>query len=65
MWSYNYDEGVDETVIYYDDEKVGSYDGDVGRVVDGIPIKSKDIIRDFVDCNATFDLLFGFHKREK
>ena len=62
-WTYQYDEYADETEIYYDDDIVGTIDGEItswsGRLPTG---DSKEIVLDAVENPMTASLLYGFEE---
>ena len=60
-WTYQYDDEIDVTTIYYKDDKIGDVDGEITSWRAGMPLgEAKQIIKNAVDDPVIVDLLYGF-----
>ena len=65
-WTYQYDDESDETTIYHNDEKIGTFDGRITSWMSGLPMgDAKEIIKQAVDDPMIVDLLYGFSERDE
>jgi len=64
-WEYEYNDNDDNTVLYYKGEKIGTVDGEIGSLKNGLPTgEAKEVIEKAVDDPMAFDLMYGFSKAD-
>jgi len=63
MWKYRYLNEKDVTEIYWQDEKVGSFEGQITEWIGMLPgADAKDVILNAVENPMTASLLYGFEE---
>ena len=73
MWEYYYDEDEDETLIYWDDEIVGTIDEEITKWQNGYPAtdNGREAVAEVIQNAGTpdrirmqYDFNYGFEERD-